>query len=215
MGRPKRGGGGREAGVTLLEVLIVVAILGLISVIMTVAVSNALKRERLKSAANQLGGFIENAFVRAQSSASGIILAGVTNADGSCTFSLYTDSNNDGVFNSGDQLVRTQLVPADIVVQGLNSGGSTFGAMTWPSTGSGSGTTLLLYCDSMGRTLNPTAAAVSTTPATPAGPNVQLMGPSVLSVTHTDMVNGDLRPHLRYDMTVYPIWHAVAVEERY
>lgn len=205
------------AGFTLLEVLIVVALLGLISIIATVSVSHAIQRQRLGVAAQQLAGFIENGFAKAQSAGGGVILTGVPNSDGSCTFSLYSDTNNNGVFDSGtDKLLSTQLLPNDTVVQGLTLGTySSFGSALWPYTGSGSSIVLLLYCDSMGRTLNPTTSTIATSPQSPAGPNAQILAPMVLSLTHRFMLSGKLGPKVRYDVQVYPIWHATYTNRKY
>jgi prepilin-type N-terminal cleavage/methylation domain-containing protein len=205
-------------GFSLIEVLIVVAILGLLAVIATVAVGKAIKRQRLGVAAQQLAGFIENGFVRAQSTGVGVILTGVPNADSSCTFRLYADTDNSGTFDdTADTLLITQLVPGDTVIQGLTTGVSysTFGVNTLPFTGSGSSKVLQLYCDPMGRALNPTGATLATTPHTPAGPNVQIQAPVTLSMTHAAMLSGDLGPKMSYDLQVSPIWHAVCVGRRY
>lgn len=213
----KRDAGHPAAGFTLIEVLVVVAILGLISVIATIAVSHAIQRQRLGVAAQQLAGFIESAFAKAQTAGGGVILVGVPNSDGSCTFSLYSDTNNNGVYDAGtDTLLSTQLLPDDTVVQGLTLGSfSTFGSALWPSTGSGASKMLLLYCDSMGRTINPTSAAIATSPQSPAGPNAQILAPMVLSLTHRFMLLGKLGPRARYDVQVYPIWHATYTYRKY
>ena len=218
MDRLKRQKCPNEAGYTLMEMLIVVAILGMITMIATIAVSNSLKRQRLGVAAQQLASFAENGYIRAQSTGTGVFLTGRPNPDGSCTFSLYADSDSSGDFDpTKDTLLSTQLVTNDIVVQGLTTGTSysTFGVDTWPSTGSGSSEVLQLYCDTLGRAMNPTGVTVPTTPQTPAGPGVQIQAPVVLSMTHNDMLSGNLRPKIRYDIQVAPIWHAVCAQVRY
>jgi len=64
----------QEKGFTLIEVLIVVAILGILAVVITLNVSSTLKRQRLEAGASQLQSFIESAATYARERSSGVFL---------------------------------------------------------------------------------------------------------------------------------------------
>lgn len=181
-----------EAGFTLIELIIVVAIIGMLSLILTVAVSRTLKRQRLETAAHELSSFMENAYVRGQTQGTSVFVTAVKNADNSATFRIVADSNSNGQLDSTDAVLATQLVPNDIAVAGISSVPSSFGSNTWPRSGS----TWMLFCDSLGRTMDPTVS-----------PPVQVAGMQTLSITHQEMLSGSLAPKVRFDLTDGPIWH--------
>ena len=181
-----------EAGFTLIELVIVVAIIGMLALILTVAVARTLKRQRLETAAHELSSFMENAYVRGQTQGTSVFVTAVKNADNSATFSIVADSNNNNQLDSSDEVLSTQLVPNDIAVAGISTVPSSFGSNTWPKSGS----TWMLFCDSLGRTMDPTV-----------NPPVQVAGIQTLSITHQEMLSGSLAPKVRFDLTDGPIWH--------
>jgi prepilin-type N-terminal cleavage/methylation domain-containing protein len=181
-----------EAGFTLIELIIVVAIIGMLALILTMSVSRTLKRQRLETAAHELSSFLENAYVRGQTLGTSVFVTAVKNADNSATFRIVADSNNNNQLDSTDQVLSTQLVPNDIAVSGISTVPASFGSNTWPKSGS----TWMLFCDTLGRTMDPTV-----------NPPAQVAGMQTLSITHQEMLSGSLAPKLRYDLTDGPIWH--------
>jgi prepilin-type N-terminal cleavage/methylation domain-containing protein len=185
-----------DSGFSLIEVLIVVAILGLIAVILTVAVSKALKRQRLETAARQLQSFIDNGYVNTTQQGQAVFLQiGPAAADGSRTATLTADTNGNGALDASptDTVLATQLIPGDIVLVTATT--------TFPSVSG----TYILECDTMGRAINPTL----TTPA-------QITAPATVSLTHKEMGSGgNLRPNLRYDIQVSPLWSPIISKVRY
>jgi prepilin-type N-terminal cleavage/methylation domain-containing protein len=192
--------GGRQnpnsdvSGFTLIEVLVVVAILGLIAAILTVAVSNAIKRQRLDTAAQQLRSFMDRAYVSTTQTGNGMFVQiGAVRTDGSRSVRLVEDSNSNRTLDSTDQVLATETITNDLVLSN-----SSTAATAWPVV-SGS---LEMLCDSMGRAIDPTTGR-------------QITGDLTISLTHTDMTgSGTLTPRLRYDIRLYPLWSPSLTEVR-
>jgi prepilin-type N-terminal cleavage/methylation domain-containing protein len=188
-------GGRGERGFSLMEILVVVAILGLISVMMTIAVSNTLKRQRLETAAHEVQSFVTNAYSRTAATGRAVLLqVTAPAADGSRRINMFDDTDNDLKFTSGtDEQMATQLVTGDILVSAPTD------VTSWPSPSSN---TFLVACDVMGRTVNPTI----TNP-------VPVTGPVSLSMTHKEMGSGGtLRPNIRFDITLNVLWQPAIVK---
>ena len=210
----------REQGFTLIEMITVVAIIAIIAVIATISVSKTLKKQRLEAAANQLQSFIESAAVFSKERSCGVFVWIHRDANPSGTGMwwycyLIADTNRNDIleFNintpwaplpgvpaagTDDQFIATEKVqlPEDIALAPttpLNPGNVWPGPNNWPAN-PGNATDFLLLCD-------PRAL-----PFDPNGPT-QILGPSVISVTHQEMVDGSLHPKIRYDITVSPLWH--------
>lgn len=179
-----------QRGFSLIEVLVVVALLGLLSVILTLAVSKTLQRQRLETAAREIQGFATKAYTSTTSTGRAVFLqVNAPASDGSRTLVLFDDTNNNLKFDSGTDLqLATQLVTGDLVVSAPPTG-----IAGWPSP---SANTFLVACDTLGRTLDPTLT--SSAPVT---------GPVGLSITHKEMgASGTLRPIMRYDITLSVLW---------
>lgn len=187
-----------QRGFSLIEILVVVAILGMISVIMTIAVSKTLKRQRLETAAHELQSFANRAYTDATTTGRAVFVrVSAPAADGSRTLVLFDDADNDLKFTSGTDLqLATQLVPGDLVVSAPPSG-----IASWPSPSSN---VFLVACDATGRTVDPT----------PTNPT-PMTAPVSLSVTHKEMgTGGDLRPNLRFDIRLNVLWQPTIIKYR-
>lgn len=221
----------REKGFTLIEVLVVLAILGIIAVIATINVSSTLKKQRLEAAANQLQSFIESASVYAKERARGVFVwihQGPAPGGGGNWWYCYliedTNGNNilDYAINNpsaippgsgADTYIVSEKVgleggvalPSDIVI--ANSSGQCFQnppslPNQWPGPNNlpelQDNTDYLLLCDPRGYPYDP--GPIIPTPT-------QIQNPLVISITHSEMVGGQLRPPVRYDITISPLWH--------
>ncbi len=177
-----------ESGFSLMELMIVVAILGLIAVIATMVVSQTIKRQRLAAAAGQLQAFMEKAYVLSIQDHSPVFVVLLPQAsNGSRTVELVRDSNTDQALSAGDPVMDRLLLTNDILVSNV----------TWPSTTWGGNTVNVLLCDMMGRTMDPTVSPpkMASTP--------------LISLTRFDMTgsNPSLSPAQRYDLSMDQLWH--------
>lgn len=191
----------RERGFTLLEMLIVVALVAMITLIMIIAVSKAIKRERLKVAARQLQALIEKAYVlQAQNRTGVFVVLRATAADGTRNVELHLDGDKNGQLSAADLaaaiLPTNQLVLSnDLVVL----------ACTWPVVNVGGNVNVLL-CDSLSRTMDP-----SVSPPVP-------IPQATISLTHIDMTTTPprLHPRYRYDIAQDRLWHVtLSVPQKY
>lgn len=197
----------REAGFTLIEMIVVVAILGVIALIMTVNVIATLKKGRLDTAANQLQSVIESARIAALEQRTGVFVVISPNGAGEWIAQLVADTNSDGNLtfnptspNAGpDMPVRQHsvLLTEDLVLATttMPAAGLTWpGPNNWPTVALSTGTSYVLRCDQRGQPWAPGGSAALTTP-------------QMISITHNEMANGTLRPPARYDITLSPLWH--------
>lgn len=209
MGRSeRRAGDGRRRGAdgfTLLEVLIVVFILGFIAAIMTIAVSSTLKKQRLEAAAKQLGSFIMSAHVgAAERSIGAFVVITAPDADNQRAVWLVADTDRDDTLDfdpANPQAGPDMPVPGgtmnltwDIGVPPVQA--IPGGVNEWPQVGGNS----VLLCDPRGYSFNVGAV-----------PTERFNIPVRISLTHNEMLLGELRPTFRYDITVGPLW-TVAVD---
>jgi type II secretory pathway pseudopilin PulG len=182
----------REAGVTLIEALVVLAIIALVTAIVMVPVNSYWQRSRLETTAGDIRNFLQQAYTEA------------VNQHTQITVTMHQVS---GVW-------ELQITPAplhapatyaipDFVSMTLNP---TAGAGGWPSNGS----TRELVCDTKGLTLCPSGA--TGTAADTCDGVTQVRGVKTLSITHVSMVDGSLTPNTRYDVQVYPLWNVSVVK---
>lgn len=214
----------KEKGFTLIEVLVVLAILGIIAVIATINVSSTLKKQRLEAAANQLQSFIESASVYARERSRGVFvwihrdqapggggqwwycyLIEDTNRNDILEYQINNPSNippGAGTAADGDTYINSEKVglsggvalPQDIILPEVidpdpTAWGGQHNLPIHPN-----GTDYYILCDPRSLVFNPNMVA-------------QILQPSIISITHEEMVDGNLHPRIRYDITISPLWH--------
>ena len=188
-------------GFSLIEILVVVAILGLISLIMTIAVSKSLKRQRLDTAAHEIQSFLNRAYTTTTSTGRAtFIYIGLAAPDGSRTMRIYDDTNNNGVFDSSaDAVIATTLIPGDLV---LAAPPTSAAFRSWPALSSTTGS-FIIECDASGRAVDPPNS--STNGSATAGVFMAL--PAGVSITHSEMgTGGTLRPNMSYLIFANLLW---------
>lgn len=184
-----------EKGFSLVEVLVVVAIMGMLAVILTVATSKTLKRQRLETAAQEFKGFVDRAYILTTQQGRGVFTEiGAVGANGSRVLRLVEDADENGAMDGSDPELARMTLTSDIVLSN-----SADAATAWPA---GVGGSLLLLCDTMGRAVNPATGQPRT-----AAARVRL--------THKEMTgSGTLRPILTYTVDVTPLWRPTVTKEK-
>lgn len=178
----------REAGVTLIEMLVVVAIVGMIALILTIAVAKTIRRQRVEAAAQEIRSDLQAVYTRMVTTQKPVFVRiDIANRH----IDIMADQ-------AGTTIYQQYVIPSDI---SLSTTDPTQVQTNWPSVGGYP----MLECDYIGRTL----AYDATNGWQPAAQTYTLV------VTHVDMVAGILAPRIEYTITIYPIWDTVAVRSRY
>ena len=175
-----------EAGITLLEILIVVALLGLITVILTVAVANAIKKGRVETTGRQLQSFLENTYIRSLQSGRTVFvtITPVGGTNPARTVTLYDDVNQNNIFSTSDDTPlpgASMILTEDVQVQMAPLSGE----IGMPAVGS----YWVIGCDPKGNTINP------------------VTGRKVTTLVSLDLFQKDNDPNINIHLTATPLWH--------
>ena len=197
----------REAGVTLIEALVVLAILGLVTAIVAVPMNSYWQRSRLQSAAGDIRTFIQKAYLMAVSQhASVTISLVVDNSGGSPVTMLQLNPPPPGAQADWLALYGTYLVP-DFVSLAYNPAGNAGGWPTAQNPTGGSGLVRAIVCSESAQTLIPATTDCSSACKSGEVAGGQTLEVKTLTITHTRMVDGSLRPDTRFNIQVFPIWN--------
>jgi prepilin-type N-terminal cleavage/methylation domain-containing protein len=194
-----------QRGFTLIEWLVVIAILGLITLIAVININNAWQKARLKAEAGNLSAFLQSAYTFMVTNRAPVFVQLKPAGGGQplmlriCQrFDCSVDVNGNGIFGA------PYLLPSFATLdRGAINGSSVDANTVWPCnctvpptpctiTNSGPGS---LELDTMGRAANPYCTNF-----------FQVTASQTLFMTHVNMVTGALKPNIAYTLQVFPVW---------
>jgi prepilin-type N-terminal cleavage/methylation domain-containing protein len=199
----------RRRGFTLMEAMVVVAIIGFTVAIAGAQVLRTLKRNQLSSTEQSLQLFASRAYLEMQRRGTMVFLKvgpvrpwTVAGPDAFVPVELWADADNDGALDTTKDLLidSLQLVILDkqtgdnIQQISLSTVAVTqIESANWSANGTARSVARVLACDNFGRTIDPST-------------NQQIAASATLSITHTDMVAGRLSPRLNFQLRISPAW---------
>ena len=201
----KGGGGVRVAstgrsqrGFTLIETLVVVAILGFVAALAVVQINKIWQKARLKAEAGNLSALLQSAYTFMVNNRAPVFVRLVPGTSGAATQVTVTQ-NVDGT----GTLFDTYTLPSFVSLSTTSTaGGAMDSATNWACACSGctvpdSSTPGVLEIDTLGRTLNPGCNPVS-----------QVRAAQQILMTHVNMIGTSpaLTPKIVYTLQIFPVW---------
>lgn len=174
----------RARGFTLLEALVVVALLGIVAAIVGGILNATYQKMRLETAVNDIDSLLESAH-ESMISVQSDVFVGLLKAP--WRLRVARDA-------ALTDVVREFAVPEHVsfsmtTVDGVQT--------NWPAAGADG--PWLLRLDTFGRTTTAAGAPVTAV--------------QTLTVTHRDVVTGRLKPRLRWEVRIYPLWRVETAKE--
>ena len=190
----KRGVCRRNAGFTLIEALVVLAIVGLLTLVAIVPINSAWQRSRLEATAGDIRNFLQSAYFEAIDQHAQVVVTLQQNA-ATGRWELHLNPPPPPPRTPNGTLVLPEFVSF------VDNPAATAGG--WPVSAADA-TVRGITCDPGGRTIVPAGFTGSAVEA--AGQAVQEV--KTLAITHVNMVDGSLQPNIREDVQLFPIWNA-------
>ncbi len=198
----ERAPGGR--GFTLVELLVVLAILGLTLTVAGAAVMRAIKRNYLSSTVQNLQLLASRAQLEAQRRSTTVFLRiGPVGSgpNGTLPVELWADADGDGVFEAATDLQLQQILLDPTQISLSTAASNQIQSANW-SNDTDTTVERLLACNTFGQTINPATG-------------LQIAATATLSITHTEMISSVLLPRLNEQLRVSPAWSVEIVEIKY
>ncbi len=203
-----------EPGFTAIEILIVVALIGLIAAIAIVQISKAWQRAQLDSEAGNIRAFFQSAYTFMVNNRAAVYVHLVRNGGTVPPVLSIVSLNPDNTIN---KVYSTHTVPTYISLSTTSTSLGDLDANTvfpaWPATcpfnnivGSSNYAEGMLECDATGRAMDPPALTLTCLIPT------MVIGPQRLFVTHQNMVAGSLTPRIVYTLQVSPLWNVTLIK---
>ncbi len=143
---PIRADGRIQRGLTMIELMVSLAILGILISIGMPSMVGLLQTQRLSSAANELTGAVQTARTEAVRRNGRVVLCrsanGTTCATGSSWpgWIIFSDTNGDGVLSAGEELLKSGTFDGDLQVRVSTAISSQSDSIRFMSTGLALGT---------------------------------------------------------------------------
>lgn len=182
----------KEAGFSLAEALVAVAIIGFLAMMFIPYFVHYIQRARAEGSAFEVRNFVLQAQTLMLGTSSPVTVT-VAQQGGRWVATL-TPAVEPAAGTYAATLPRRFEFPEYMTVDGLS-----LGAGNWPQQ-SGA---YMLRCDTFGRTLDPTQV-----------PPALIPSEVTLRVTHTATVAGRLQPRNVWEIRVSPLWNVTVVQRR-
>jgi prepilin-type N-terminal cleavage/methylation domain-containing protein len=183
-----------QHGVTLIEMLIVLALLAIVAGISSFAINSTWQRYRLEAAAGDVRSFVQQTFTAMTGAGAPVFLRLVPGTPNRLEIASVADGS----------VVLRQLELPELISLSMTSTAEI--DCDWPAedgtvpAASDTSTARVLQLDLVGRTLDATG--------------IQVAGVRHLVMTHDDMVTGKLEPRMRYEVRLYPLWYVHLVRAK-
>jgi general secretion pathway protein H len=199
------------SGFSIIELLVVLAILGLTLTVAGTTVMRAIKRSYLSSTVQGLQLLASRAQLEAQRRSTMVFLRigafkSVPTASPKFTpVELWADADGDGAFDSTKDLLIQQILLDPTRISLSTDPAKPIQSANWskgPPTDIDATSERLLACNTFGQTINPATG-------------LQIAATATLSITHTDMISGVLLPRLNDQLRISPAWSVEIGETTY
>jgi prepilin-type N-terminal cleavage/methylation domain-containing protein len=211
-------------GFSLVEMLAVVAIIGIIVVIGGSEISRAWKRQKLQSASADIKILFQRAYSEVQRRGYPVFIkvGPLVTAGASRYLPIYLigDNAQNGIidtFNKTPTATEDLLIDQyNIVVKGLtgtlgvtgvdqefclsDDGTNLVKSTLWSDNSADWNNPRVLMCDFQGRTIDTLTGR-------------QIGAPATLVFTHVDVINGSFQPPTRYMLSINPVWSVRVVKQ--
>jgi len=184
--------GSSTRGFSVVEMLVVVAVLGFALMIGLSALSDLFKRQALRNASNDLKAFAQRVQIEKDRQNTATFLRVRSWTAAGTPVELILDTNANGLPDDG--AFATYTLPAELALSDTSATGQAFDPQ-WVAGTDSTSSYLYLQCDFLGRAIGGTT-------------NVQISAPATVPMTHRDMISGSLKPKVVFTLRINPVWSA-------